>query len=115
MAGTQRVSFTAGGLTIAGHLHAPVADADGSAVLIAGLSPQVKEQASDTYGARFADSGLYALTIDYRNFGASGGEPRLREDPAGKLADLRAAVGYLSARPEVDPDRIAVVGLCAGA
>jgi uncharacterized protein len=31
------------------------------------------------------------VTIDPRNFGESGGEPRQREDPAGKLADLRAA------------------------
>ncbi|MEV5721111.1 alpha/beta fold hydrolase [Amycolatopsis mediterranei] len=109
------VSFTVEGIEIAGHLHMPDAAAPGPAVLIAGPSPQVKEQVPDTYAARLAAMGFRALTIDYRNFGASGGEPRLREDPAGKLADLRAAVSFLSHLPEVDPHHIAIVGVCAGA
>src|SRR6185503_1541892 len=87
----------------------------GPAVLIAGPSPQVKEQAADAYAARFAAAGWRALSIDYRNFGASGGAPRLREDPAGKLADLRASISFLSAHPDVDGDRIDIVGICAGA
>ncbi len=115
MTSPRRVSFTVEGVTIAGHLHVPEGAARGRAVLLTGPSPQVKEQAPDTYAARFAAAGFRTLTIDHRNFGESGGEPRLRENPVGKLADLRAAVGFLSAREDVDPDRIAVVGVCAGA
>jgi uncharacterized protein len=111
----HEVSFTVDGITIAAHLHTSDRAAPGPAVLIAGPSPQVKEQAADTYAVRFAAAGLHALTIDYRNFGSSGGLPRLREDPAGKLADLRAAVSFLRSRPEVDPERVAVIGVCAGA
>jgi fermentation-respiration switch protein FrsA (DUF1100 family) len=111
----RTVSFTVDGITIAGHLHVPDMAAPGPAVLIAGPSPQVKEQVPDTYAVRFAAAGFRALTIDHRNFGASGGAPRLREDPAGKLADLRAAVSFLSARPDIDSARIAVIGVCAGA
>jgi dienelactone hydrolase len=33
----------------------------------------------------------------------------------GKLADLRAAVGVLAGRPQADPDRIGLVGVCLGA
>jgi len=55
------------------------------------------------------------LTLDHRNFGESAGEPRQREDPAGKLGDLRAAVSFLARHPAVDPDRIGMVGVCAGA
>jgi hypothetical protein len=109
------VAFTVDGIGIAGHLHGTGGDARGPAVLIAGPSPQVTEQAPDTYAARFAAFGIRALTIDCRCFGASGGEPRLREDPAGKLRDLRAAISFLSTHPDVDPDRIAIVGVCAGA
>ena len=58
--------------------------------------------------------GFVTLAFDHRNFGDSEGEPRQHEDSAGKLADLRDAVGYLASRPEVDPDRIAVVGVCLG-
>jgi fermentation-respiration switch protein FrsA (DUF1100 family) len=114
---SQSVRFAAAGLTLAGTLHLPDGSAaqPGPAVLIAGPSPQVKEQVPDTYAARLAAAGYPALTLDFRNFGESGGQPRLREDPAGKLADLRAATSFLAARPEVDPERIAIAGICAGA
>ncbi|MBW8806271.1 MAG: alpha/beta fold hydrolase [Catenulisporales bacterium] len=115
MISPHEVSFTVDGITIAGHLHTSDRPSPGPAVLIAGPSPQVKEQAADTYAVRFAAAGLHALTIDHRNFGSSGGAPRLREDPAGKIADLRAAVSFLRARPDIDPERVAVVGVCAGA
>jgi fermentation-respiration switch protein FrsA (DUF1100 family) len=107
------VAFTVDDIAIVGHLHAAEDGGRAPAVLIAGPSPQVKEQVPDRYAARFAAAGCHALTIDYRNFGGSGGQPRLRENPAGKLADLRAAVSFLTALPDVD--RVAVVGVCAGA
>ena len=113
----QSVRLTVDGITIAATLHLPdtPSGARGPAIVVAGPSPQVKEQVPDTYAARFADAGYPTLTVDFRNFGESGGRARLREDPAGKLADLRAATTYLADRPEVDPDRVAIVGICAGA
>lgn len=113
----QQARFTVDSRTVAAtfHLPAPALGAPGPAILIAGPSPQVKEQVPDTYAARFADAGYPTLTVDFRNFGESAGRVRMREDPAGKLADLRAATTYLADRPEVDPDRIAIVGICAGA
>jgi fermentation-respiration switch protein FrsA (DUF1100 family) len=109
----QRVTFTVDGISIAGHLHAAGDVGRAPAILVAGPSPQVKEQVPDTYAEHLAAAGFQALTIDHRNFGESGGEPRLREDPAGKVADLRAAVSFLTALPDVD--QVAVVGVCAGA
>lgn len=73
----------------------------------------VKEQVLGTYAARLADAGLVALAFDHRGFGESGGR-RQHEDPQGKLADLRAAVGVLAGRAEVDSGRIALVGVCLG-
>src|SRR5256714_12783037 len=115
MISPHEVSFPADGITIAGHLHTSDRPSPGPAVLIAGPPPQVKEQAADTYAVRFAAAGLHALTIDHRNFGSSGGAPPLRGDPAGQIAGLRAAVSFLRARPDIDPERVAVVGVCAGA
>ena len=117
MSTEQSVRFTVDGLTIAATLHLPttVSGAPGPAIVVAGPSPQVKEQVPDTYAARFADAGYPTLTLDFRNFGESDGRVRLREDPAGKLADVRAATTYLADRPETDQDRIAIVGICAGA
>jgi len=113
----RRVRFTADGIGIVGHLRVPSGAGRHRlpAVLVAGPSPQVKEQAPDTYAARLTAAGYVTLTIDFRNFGESGGEPRYREDVQGKVADLRAAVSFLSGRSEVDAERIAVVGVCAGA
>ena len=74
----------------------------------------MKDQVVGNYAARLADEGFVTLAFDHRNFGDSEGEPRQHEDAAGKLADLRDAVGYLASRPEVDPDRVAVVGVCLG-
>jgi fermentation-respiration switch protein FrsA (DUF1100 family) len=74
----------------------------------------VKEQVVGLYADRLAGNGYATLAFDHRNFGASEGEPRQHENPAGKLADLRDAVSVLAAHPAVDGDRIAVVGVCLG-
>ncbi|WP_163573186.1 alpha/beta hydrolase [Fodinicola feengrottensis] len=113
----RNIRFTVDGLSLAGTLHEPDTRDAGArpAVLVAGPSPQVKEQVPDTYAVRIAAAGFPALTIDFRGFGESEGQPRLREMPAGKLADLRAAVSFLAAQPDIDADRIAIVGICAGA
>ena len=84
------------------------------ALTLTGPLSGVKDQVVGTYAERLADEGFVTLAFDHRNFGDSEGEPRQHEDSAGKLADLRDAVGYLASRPEVDPDRIAVVGVCLG-
>jgi fermentation-respiration switch protein FrsA (DUF1100 family) len=66
------------------------------------------------YAECLAAAGYVTLAFDHRNFGESAGQPRRHEDPPGKLADLRAAVSFLRARPEVDPGRIGAIGICLG-
>lgn len=112
-----RVEFDAEGVAIVGHLHLPPsADRDAhTGVIVVTPAPAVKEQIADGYAARLATAGYAALALDPRNLGESGGAPRQRDDPAGRLIDLRAAVSFLVGHPSVDGDRIAVVGICAGA
>ena len=94
----------------------PVRRPDGKlpALTLTGPLSGVKDQVVGNYAERLTAEGFVTLAFDHRNFGDSEGEPRQHEDSAGKLADLRDAVGYLASRPEVDPDRIAVVGVCLG-
>jgi uncharacterized protein len=66
-----------------------------------------------TYAERLTAAGFVTLTLDHRGFGQSGGR-RGHEDSQGKLSDLRAAVGHLTDDPDVDADRIGVVGICLG-
>ncbi|HEX8906544.1 MAG TPA: alpha/beta fold hydrolase, partial [Longimicrobiaceae bacterium] len=66
-------------------------------------------QVADTLGRR----GIAVLRVDDRGFGASEGDVTraTSQDFAG---DVAAAVAYLRSRPEIDPERIALVGHSEG-
>lgn len=79
-----------------------------------GVDDWIREQTG-----RFASKGFVALAPDlYRGRAASSPDEAhelmrgLPEDRA--MADLKAAVDYLAARPDVDPGRIGVIGWCMG-
>ncbi len=110
------VTFYANALALCGNLYLPehTSDTPLPALIIVGPSPQVKEQAAAEYAPRLAAEGYTVLTFDFRNFGESAGEPRSHEDSEGKLTDVRAAVSFLRSRPEIDKERIGVIGICAG-
>jgi pimeloyl-ACP methyl ester carboxylesterase len=82
-------------------------------VMCTGLS-FVRDQGLDAFGERFAAAGLAALAIDYRHFGDSGGEPRGLISASRQRGDLRAALAYAGARPELDRARIAIWGYSLG-
>lgn len=111
---TASVMFHSDGLALAGDLRVPDGPGPHPAVVLTGPLTGVKEQVTGTYAERLVARGYVTLAFDHRNFGASGGQPRCHEDAAGKLADLREAVTLLRSRPEVDPDRIAMCGVCLG-
>ncbi|HEX6095269.1 MAG TPA: dienelactone hydrolase family protein [Thermoanaerobaculia bacterium] len=79
-----------------------------------GVDDWIREQ-----NKRFAGQGYVALAPDlYRGRIAKSPEEAhelmrgMPEDRA--MADLKAAVDYLAARPDVDPNRIGVIGWCMG-
>jgi fermentation-respiration switch protein FrsA (DUF1100 family) len=84
------------------------------AVALCGPISSVKEQTLPHYAERLADAGYTALSFDPTGFGESPGEPRARYDPYRVIDDYAAAVQHLMARPDVDQDRVAVVGVCMG-
>ncbi|HEX5189595.1 MAG TPA: alpha/beta hydrolase [Streptosporangiaceae bacterium] len=110
----DRVEFEADGLTLVGDLRLPPSGGPAPGLVFTGPFTGVRDQVTGLYADRLAAAGYVTLAIDHRNFGESGGEPRRHESPQGKLADLRAAVSYLRARPDVDADRIGAVGICLG-
>ncbi|MEV0167941.1 alpha/beta hydrolase [Nonomuraea fuscirosea] len=110
----MRVDFNADGLTLAGDLRVPGGQGPWPGLVFTGPFTGVRDQVTGLYAARLAERGYATLAFDHRNWGDSDGRPRRHEDPQGKLHDLRAAVSFLRSRPEVDAERIGVVGICLG-
>jgi pimeloyl-ACP methyl ester carboxylesterase len=62
------------------------------------------------YAERFAQQGLAVFLFDYRNFGASDGEPRNLIDPWRHLQDWRAAIQHVRGLSDIASDRLALWG-----
>ncbi|KAB8194445.1 alpha/beta fold hydrolase [Nonomuraea phyllanthi] len=108
------VTFPSNGARLSGTLYLPEGEGPHPAVVLTGPFAGVKEQVTGGYAALFAERGYAALAFDHRNWGASEGTPRQHEDATAKVTDLRAAIGYVAGRPEIDPGRITVCGVCLG-
>jgi dienelactone hydrolase len=63
---------------------------------------------------RFSSAGYVVLSIDYRTFGGSGGEPRAQLHPLDQVEDFRNAISYLQERDDVDAGRIGIWGTSFG-
>ena len=111
------VRFRSSGLELAGHLYRPPGIGGStrtSGVVMVGPISSVKEQTVPHYAERLADAGHTVLTFDSRSFGESEGTPRFHYDPNQVIEDFSNAVSYMLTRDDVDPDRVAVVGVCMG-
>ena len=83
-----------------------------AAIAVSGPFGAVKEQTSGLYAQHLAEMGFLTIAFDPSYTGESAGEPRRMASPDINTEDFLAAVDYLSTLPEVDPDRIGIVGIC---
>ena len=101
------------GVTLAADLYVPK-NTEGKLPAIATSGPYgaVKEQVSGLYAQTLAERGFITIAFDPSFTGESGGEPRSVSSPDINTEDFCAAVDYLSNRPDVDPERIGILGVC---
>lgn len=101
------------GITLAADLYEPK-NVEGklAAIAVSGPFGAVKEQASGLYAQTMAERGFLTLAFDPSYTGESGGEPRNVASPDINTEDFSAAVDFLTALPNVDAERIGIIGIC---
>ena len=101
------------GITLAADLYAPKGETGPfAAIAVCGPFGAVKEQSSGLYAQEMAIRGFLTIAFDPSFTGESGGEPRYVASPDINTEDFQAAVDYLSTRPDVDPERVGIIGIC---
>lgn len=113
----REVTFPSHGVKCSGWLYLPddlPAGAKVPGIVMANAISAVKEITLPGYAERFAAAGFAALAFDYRRFGGSEGEPRNQLDPHDQQQDIRNALTWLRAQPEIDPERVGGWGISIG-
>ena len=111
----RKVSFkNRYGITLVGDLYTPKDKPEKkmAAIAVSGPFGAVKEQASGLYAQTMAERGFVTLAFDPSYTGESSGEPRNVASPDINTEDFSAAVDFLSNQPDVDPERIGIIGIC---
>ncbi len=101
------------GITLAADLYEPQ-NFSGKlpAIAVAGPFGAVKEQSSGLYAQELATRGFLTIAFDPSFTGESGGLPRNVASPDINTEDFCAAVDYLSTHPNVDANKIGIIGIC---
>jgi dienelactone hydrolase len=113
---TRKVSFFSDGHRLDGLLYTPDRIAPGerrAAVVLCVGYTYLKTMVMPDIARALTAAGYVALVFDYRGFGDSEG-PRWRLIPSEQVGDARAALTFLADQPQVDPARLATVGISLG-
>ena len=110
------VSFYSEGFKLDADLYLPDDRKAGerrAAVLLCHGYTGIKDLYLPSNAASLNRAGYVAMTFDYKGWGASEG-PRTRLAPYSRVADVQAAMTFLSMQAEVNPDRIGLFGTSYG-
>lgn len=114
----ENVSFVSDGLELAGVLHLPERREPGerrpASLVLHGFGSNKASGGSRAVAKLFAEFGYAALRFDFRGCGDSAGV-RGRVICLEQVEDTKNALSFLATRPEIDPDRIGLIGASFGA
>jgi hypothetical protein len=111
------ISIPKGLIHLAGLLFKPITASTSSkspGLVVVHPGGGVKEQTASLYAKKLAENGFTTICYDASYQGESGGVPHFLEDPSQRVSDVWSVVDYLEHLDFVDPEKIAVVGICAG-
>ncbi len=112
---TRKVTFkNRFGITLVGDLYIPKEKGTEKlpAIAVSGPFGAVKEQVSGLYAQTMAERGFVTLAFDPSFTGESGGTVRDVASPDINTDDFSAAVDFLTTLPEVDAQKIGIIGIC---
>lgn len=113
MASEKTVAFYSEGLRLSGVLTLPDGPGPHAGVILCHGFTGIKELILPYYADRFGGAGFATLAFDYRGFGESEG-PRGRLIPLEQVNDIRNAITFMEAQPEIDSARIGLWGTSFG-
>ena len=101
------------GITLAADMYKPKgAKGKLPAIAVCGPFGAVKEQAAGLYAQEMAERGFLTIAFDPSFTGESGGMPRYMTSPDINTEDFSAAVDYLVTNPDVNPEKVGIIGIC---
>lgn len=101
------------GIELAGDLYMPKSRGTSMpAIVVGGPFGAVKEQSSGLYAQVMAERGFVTVAFDGSFTGESGGQPRNVASPDINTEDFSAAVDFIGNLPDVDRERIGMIGIC---
>ena len=113
----QNVIFKNNEIMMSGNVYLPKdfeENKEYAAIVVLPPGGGVKEQTAGLYALKLAEEGFVTLAFDASHQGASGGFPRLIDDPIKRVGDFYSAVDYLTTLPYVNNEEIGALGICAG-
>jgi fermentation-respiration switch protein FrsA (DUF1100 family) len=102
---TVRIPSDSGG-EIDAWLYRPEGDGPHPAVVLAHGIGAIKAGGLGPFAERFRREGFVAIAFDYRQWGASTGEPREELSVPRQRHDYSTVIGWAAAHPEIDAERI---------
>jgi uncharacterized protein len=111
----QAISFESGGVTLRGTLHIPDGTSGKRPALVSchGFGGSSNGAGHPSLARALEKAGYVVLRFDFRGCGDSGGE-RGRVICMEEVEDVRNAIGVLESHPDVDRERIGLIGASLG-